>query len=245
MQKKHRMKVENLSRLMVYILGHRPDEFGLVPDSSGFVTYKELLWALHEEPGWGYVRLGHINEVLLGKDRPFFETAGDRIKVIERRWHLNLETPALSPPKVLYTAIRRRAHPHVMERGLKADGYLVLSSDQDMALRIGRRRDRKPVLLEVMSEPAMEQGILFYAFGHLFLASEIPASFISGPPVTQEIREAIETAKKKIKPKPPDFAPGTFTLDMDRDPDRSRRTQGKKRRGWKEDARKERRRKHR
>jgi putative RNA 2'-phosphotransferase len=245
LQKKHQIKVDSLSRLLVYILGHRPDEFGLVPDSDGFVSYKELLWAIHEEPGWGYVRQGHINEVLLAKDRILFETAGDRIKVRERRWVLDLGTPSLSPPKILYTPIRRRAHAHVMEKGLKGDGFLALSSDQDLVLRIGRRKDQKPVLLEIMTEPAMEHGVLFYAFGDLFLATEIPARFISGQPVTQEFREAKEAVHKKAKPKPPDFAPGTFVMDMDRDPDLSRRAQGKKRHGWKEKARKERRRKNR
>jgi putative RNA 2'-phosphotransferase len=247
LQKKHQIKVESLSRLMVYILGHRPDEFGLVPDSDGYVSYKELLWAIHEEPGWKYVRLGHINEVLLSKDRALFETAGDRIKVPERRWLLDVENPHPDPPKVLYTPIRRKAHAHVMEKGLKGDEFLALSSDQDTAMRIGRRKDQKPVLLEITTEPAMEQGVLFYPFGDLFLAAEIPARFIVGPPVSQELREARESAQKKVKvmAKPADFTPGTFVMQIDRDPDLSRKAQGKKRRGWKEEARKERRRRNR
>jgi len=52
--------------MLVYMLGHRPDEFGLVPDSEGFIPYKELLQAIHEEEGWRYVRRSHINEVLFG-----------------------------------------------------------------------------------------------------------------------------------------------------------------------------------
>jgi len=247
LQKRHHIKVESLSRFMVYILGHRPDEFGLVPDTDGFVSYKELLWAIHEEPAWGYVRMGHINEVLLSKDRPLFETAGDRIKVAERRWVLDLENPHPDPPKILYTPIRRKAHAHVMEKGLKGDGFLALSPDQDMALRIGRRKDQKPVLLEITTDAAVAQGVRFYLLGNLFLASEIPATVIVGPPVSQEIREAKESAHKKVKvgPKPPDFAPGTFVMQVDRDPDLSRKAQGKKRHGWKEAARKERRRRNR
>jgi hypothetical protein len=38
----------------------------LVPDTEGFIGYKELLQAIHEEPGWGYVKLGDIREVLMG-----------------------------------------------------------------------------------------------------------------------------------------------------------------------------------
>ena len=76
------IKVENLSRFLIYILGLRPYEFGLVPDMDGFVMHKELLQALHEEEGWRYVRESHINEVLMGKDRLLFHTEGNRIRVL-------------------------------------------------------------------------------------------------------------------------------------------------------------------
>jgi len=38
--------------MLTYILAYRPDEFGLVPSEEGFVRYKDLLKALHEEDGW-------------------------------------------------------------------------------------------------------------------------------------------------------------------------------------------------
>ena len=50
MPKKNKRKVTNLSRLMSYVLGNRPDEFGLVPDKEGYITVKELLKAINEEP---------------------------------------------------------------------------------------------------------------------------------------------------------------------------------------------------
>ena len=90
MPKKNLFRIENLSRLMVYMLGHRPYEFGLVPDHDGFFPYKELLKAIHEEPGWSHVRQGNINEVLLSKDRGLFHTEGKGIKTVDRRWKLDL-----------------------------------------------------------------------------------------------------------------------------------------------------------
>jgi putative RNA 2'-phosphotransferase len=91
-------------------------------------------------------------------------------------------------------------------------------------------------MLEVMTGPAQEQGIPFYSFGQLFLATEIPPRFISGPPVSKEDEE--KKQPERAVPAPPDFLAGTFMLDANRDPDRSRRFSGKKQRGWKEDARK-------
>ena len=247
MSKRNQIKTHNLARFMLYILGHKPDEFGLVPDSEGFVTYKEFLWAVHEEPGWGYVRKGHINEVLLGRDRALFQPEEDRIRASDRRWHLDLENPSQSPPKILFVAVRRRAHPVVMEKGLTAaEGrYLVLSPDREMAARIGRRRDQKPVLLEIMAASAREAGISLYPFGNLYLTDQIPARFINGPPVSKEDIKIPEKKREKRLEGRADFEAGTFILDLDRDPDRSRRARGKRQKGWKEKARKMRRRKQR
>lgn len=237
--KRSQIKSHNLARLMSYILGHRPDEFGLVPDEEGFVPYKEFLWAIHEEPGWGYVRKGHINEVLLGNDRALFEPEENRIRALDRRWHLNLENPSQALPKTLFIGIRRKAHPVVMEKGLRSiEGkYLVLSSDRGVAMRIGCRRDQKPVLLEIMAPSAFKAGILFYPFGNLFLTQQVPARFITGPPVSKEDVKATGSKGGKRPEERPYFEAGTFVLDLNKDPVVSRRPKGKKRRGWKEEAR--------
>jgi putative RNA 2'-phosphotransferase len=196
---------------------------------------------VHEEPGWGYVREGHIREVLIGKDRALFVWEEDRLGAVDKRWPLDLQTPSENTPKILFVAVRRKAHVHVMEKGLLSDRPLVLSPERDMALRIGRRRDQKPIMLEVMTGPAQKQGVFFYAFGDLYLAKEIPAEFISGPPVPEEIREPQPLKKEKTVPQPSILSGGTFVLDIQRDPDVSRRRTGRKPRGWKEDSRKMRR----
>jgi len=238
------MKVRSLGRLMAYILGYRPDEFGLVPDQNGFIPIKDLLKALHEEPGWGYVRQGHINEVLMGTERDRFERNEDRIRATERQWEMNLSRPCESTPKLLFAAARRKAHAHVLSRGMiPAPGrHIPLTPDRDMALRIGTRQDQKPVLFEIMTAQAREKGTLFFSFEDLFLATQIPAACISGPPLPKEPERPPQPEKDKASEVRPDFGAGTFSLDADRDPAPHRRERRKKRKGWKEDARKLRRR---
>ena len=225
------------------MLGHRPDEFGIVPDSNGFVTFKELIQAIHEEPNWHYVRRSHINEVLLGKDRHLFQLGDNTIRTAERRWRFDIEKTDQTLSKLLFTPVRRKAHPVVMEKGLRSGQgkYLVLSPDQEMAERIGKRRDQKPVLIEIMASSAQSKGVFFYAFGKLFLSREIPAKFITGPPVPKEIldsRRELEAIKEKTMSRQAGLTYGTFPLDPSRDPDPYRKAKGKKRKGWKEDARK-------
>jgi len=243
----HQIKVNELSRMLVYLLGHRPAEFGVVPSREGFVPVKELLKALHEEPGWCYVRQSHINEVLLGNDRHLFETEGSRIRTLERRWDIHLEEAFLENlPGILLTPVRRRAHPVVLEKGLiPAPGkLLVFTADQSMAKRIGRRQDPDPVLIQVEAEKARREGVLFYAFDTLYLSREVPARYIAGPPVRKAVlKAAAEKEARRIEETrlADAFSAGAFPLDPARDPAPHRKQKGKKPKGWKESARKMRR----
>jgi putative RNA 2'-phosphotransferase len=244
MSKKNQFKSHNIGYMMAYVLGHRPFEFGLVPDAEGFVSFKELIQAFHEEPGWGHVKEGSIREVLMGEDRFLFESNEGRIRANDRRWAFDRVENQL-PAKILFLAIRRKAHPAVMEKGLMpigGTGY-ILSPDREMAERIGRRRDPQPVLLEIMAEAAQKERIVFLRLGELFLTPEIPVRFIAGPPVSKSIIKARQEmeVKKQTQPVATQFQPGTFVLDLEGDPHVPRKDKGRKKRSWKEAARKDRR----
>ncbi len=200
---------------------------------------------MHEEAGWGYVRQGHINEVLLGADRSLFQLEERRIRAVDRRWHLALDRPLQTIPRILFTAVRRRAHIHVMQNGLRSveAKHIVLSHEKEMAIRLGKRRDQRPIVLEVMAAAAADAGLSFYGFGDLYLAAEIPPKYIAGPPPSKEQLKTLEVdAKKSERPLEQPLA-GGFVLSPERDPDVSRRTKGRKERGWKEVSRRQRRQK--
>jgi putative RNA 2'-phosphotransferase len=246
LSKKTQIKLDNIVKLLNYILGYRPDEFGLVPDPDGFVQVKELLKVIHEEENYEYVRESHIREILLGPDRFSFELLDNRIRCIERKWSLNVMDPCPTLPTILFTPIRRRSHLHVMEKGLTAgdNRYILLTPEKDFAERLGHRQDPEPVLLEVLAGEAGHTGSRFFAFGDLFLAKEIPVRFIAGPPVSkEEIEEQIHAQQQKVQKEKPDrrqsgFAAGTFVLQPPREPTvKKQRIKGKKAKGWKEEVR--------
>ena len=60
--RQRQQRQESLAKLLSYILCRRPDEFGLVLDDAGRLPVKELLWALVQEEGWGYVRRSHLGD---------------------------------------------------------------------------------------------------------------------------------------------------------------------------------------
>ncbi len=247
MSKRDLFRLEGLKKQLIYILGRRPDEFGLVPDKEGFVRLKELIQALHEEDGLGFVRESSINELMMHDGRDLFEIDGKRIRPKEASWRLELEAPVYDLPKLLYTCVRRRAYPVVMQKGLSshADSYIILSPSKDMALRIGKRRDPDPVLLEILTDDAMEKGSQFFRFGELYLSTWISQHNILGPPLDKEELEDSKKRKEKGKQSrerkriEKAFSAGTFALKEPKE----KKSKGKKKKGWKEKARKARKRK--
>ncbi|MBW2027735.1 MAG: RNA 2'-phosphotransferase [Deltaproteobacteria bacterium] len=242
MPRRNQIRRENLVRLMTYMLAYRPDEFGLVPDPEGYVSFKELLWAIHEEEGMGYVQRGHINEILMGKERDTFQTDGSRIRALDRHWTIEQGPSAQGVPRILYTSVRRRAYPKVLRDGLRSSGgkYIVLAGDREMAQRIGRRRDPHPVVLQVRTREAQKETRPFLSFGKLYLAEMVPAPSITGPPLPKEKEKGQRGGERRTEAgKSVDFEAGTFFLEMNKEEGaREGLKRGKKRKGWKEQARK-------
>lgn len=198
------------------MLGRSPDEFGLVPDRHGFVAVKELLKAITEEDGWRHVRRTHLNEVLLGRRAPDFEILDRRIRATDRS-RLPAIRRASGLPKLLYTCIRRKAYPVVSEKGLSAaaGNRIVLASEKSMAERIGRRKDRQPIVITVQVASSLERGVAYDRFGtRLFLADFIPADCLSGPPLPKD-KQAAEK-EKPAAPRPVPTDAGTFRIDPSR-----------------------------
>jgi len=177
-----------LAKLLTYMLGRRPDEFGLVTDANGFVKIKDLLKALTEEEGWKYVRRSHLDEILYSLPDPPFEILDKKIRA-KGRDQLSLPRPVRGLPKLLFTCIRQRAYRPVSDKGIFPTGYhqVVLSSNRELAVRIGKRTSHDPVVLTVQVQKSIAKGVIFYQTGDLlYLAESIPTSCFSGPPLPKE-----------------------------------------------------------
>lgn len=220
---------QQLGNFLHYVLGRRPDEFGLVPDADGYVPVKDLLKVCAEEPGWRHVRRGQLETLGLLVPSCPVDMTDNRIRAVDRS-HLPHPEPVAHPPALLYVAVRRRAHAVVMEKGLRStDGRpLVLSDDRPLAQRMGSRRDRQPVMLTVHLRKSPWLAATLTRFGdHLYLCPDLPPDCITGPPLPKA-----ETAPdRKATPAPPaePKTPGSFPLGPDWSPvPASRRRSDKK-----------------
>lgn len=236
--------IDKLSKFLTYVLGRRPDEFGIVPDSDGFVRIKELLQALHEEQGWRHVRQAHLNEALIVPGKPVIEIDGTRIRALDTSLLPVVGRPE-DLPKLLFIAIRSRAYPAALERGLSAipRRYLTLSTDKEMAMRMGRRVDNRPTLLTVQVNESIKNGTSFYQYGRiLFLADRIHPGTFSGPPLPKAKADA--TAIHVAADTPRNRTPGSFFPEPESFQPANRRPSGapgRKEPQWKKDRRRARR----
>jgi putative RNA 2'-phosphotransferase len=241
-----RKNAKQLEKLVTYVLGRRPDEFGLVLDDQGWTRLRDLVKAISEEPGWGYVRKSHIHEVLVTAGEKPFVLDEERIRAVSRDDIPHREEDVF-PPKLLYHCLRRRAHAVVAEKGIRTSGQagLPLATTEELAQRMGKRRDAEPVLLTVQAQRAFEAGVKFAKYGELiYITDHVPLGYFTGPPPPP--LEKTE-ARKPGKAPPPiaEDLPGSFILDAERS--RALQQQRLKRKGlrkeitWKQEVRKSRR----
>ncbi len=205
-----------LARLLHYILGRRPDEFGLVPDDQGYIAVKELLKVLREEK-WSQVRPAHLETLPYRLPQAGIEMDQMRIRASDRA-HLPVTTPCRTVPKQLFTCIRRRAYTAVARNGLTPQhdpDRVVLFTDREMARRVGRRRDAEPLVVTVQTTVAQGAGIQFERYGEtVYLAARLPADCCRLPAPPRPARaQRVEGDPQAV---PPQREAGSFTLDWDR-----------------------------
>ena len=207
--------VKQLAKLIDYILSRRPDEFGLVTDEHGFVKIKELLKAVNEEEGFRYVRRSHLDEILITLPDHSLEVA-DKLIRSKVRDRLPRHTRALDPPKLLYTCVRQKAYLHVNEKGIGPTGFsqVILSSNRDLAERMGKRIDQAPILLTVNVHQSLKKGVVFFEAGvALYMTDFIPAGCFTGPALPKEKKDIAKSAEKQMPVQPQ--AAGSFFINMD------------------------------
>lgn len=206
--------IKQLSQFIGYVLGRRPDEFGLVTDPEGYVKLKEFFKVLHEEEGWKYVRRSHIDEMLISSANPSVEIKEDTIRAACRD-HLPKHVPVSDLPKILFTCVRKRAYPFVLEQGLVPTAYphVILTPNQDMAKRLGKRIDPDPVILTVHTHQAVNKKVVFFKVGEAIYRTEsLPAGCLTGPLLP---KQKPETKKREpAEQLEPRSLPGSFFIDL-------------------------------
>ncbi len=177
------MDYEKLSKEVSYALRHAPQEYGLELDNEGFASIEQLLKAVNDHGAYGRkVIQEDLEHIIETSKKKRHEISGDRIRALYGHSVLRrISKECAEPPSALYHGTTHEALPKIMEAGLLPMGrqYVHLSVDEETALKVGVRRDRNPVLLEVDAASASAGGIAFYVGNDkVWLSDAIPAYYL-------------------------------------------------------------------
>jgi putative RNA 2'-phosphotransferase len=181
-------ELKRLEKILFAMLGRQPDTFGLVLNGGGWVSIKELHQALMKETGFSHITHRGLAQFFSLYRPEKFEWQEKHVRVKPE-----LQSPDLTiykeskPPELLYVSIRPKAHAHVITRGLQTSnkkGWVVLSTEKEVALKIGRRRDKDPVIAEVMALKGSNAGVVFRRAGRvLYLVEGLDPQWMNIPPL--------------------------------------------------------------
>ena len=159
----NRVKV---SRLMAYILRHSPEEFGLEPDSKGFVPLEELVKALKSI--YPDVTKEFVCEIVEKDPKGRYEIRNGKIRArYGHSFPVSLNHKEDLDSRILYHGTPRRNLPSILREGLKPmkRQFVHLTTSKSEAIETGRRHGRDVVLLIIDADCLRRKGLKIYRAG--------------------------------------------------------------------------------
>jgi putative RNA 2'-phosphotransferase len=152
------------SKLLSYVLRHRPDSIGLALDPQGWAAVDDLLAQLGAS--------GHeldralLERVVAENDKQRFAFSADRTRIRASQGHsvaVDLALDPAAPPDVLFHGTASRFLKSILATGLRAAGrhHVHLSADAETARKVGARHGF-PAVLRVDAARMQADGIVFY-----------------------------------------------------------------------------------
>ncbi|MCD6474444.1 MAG: RNA 2'-phosphotransferase [Thermoplasmata archaeon] len=177
-------EVKKLSSVMIGILRHFPEQFGIELDKHGWGDIEEIAKAISNRVDRFYwVRKRHLIAIALTDEKGRYEVKEGKIRA---RYAHTIDVDLSDLPKAeldtLYYPVTKEEVDIVMEQGIfPTDRKKVhLSATFEKAMEAGKVRDDSPIILKIDAKRAMEDGIdIRKATEDVYLADKIDAKYIS------------------------------------------------------------------
>lgn len=159
-----RDRLVTTSKLLSYVLRHRPDSIGLALDANGWADVEDLLARLNAH---GHaVDRALLEQVVADNDKQRFAFSDDNTRIRASQGHsvkVDLALAPAVPPPVLYHGTASRFLKAILAEGLHAAArhHVHLSLDVETAKRVGTRHGF-PAVLRVDAARMHADGIVFY-----------------------------------------------------------------------------------
>lgn len=171
-----------LSKLLSYILRHKPEEYGIVLDENGYTNVDELINKLnaHNEN----ISLEILQHIVDTNNKKRFAFNDDLSKIRASQGHsvdVELGYTEEQPPAILYHGTVEKFLSSILKDGLQKmqRHHVHLSADKTTATKVAERRG-KPIILEIKSGEMFSAGYKFYLSDNgVWLIDHVPVNFIT------------------------------------------------------------------
>ena len=172
-----------LSRIVSHALRHEPWLYELEIDSEGWTSIDTLISALRlEKNNWQNLSEDDLKIMIERSDKRRYEISDGRIRALYgHSLPEKLEKVAAVPPEILFHGTSPEVLNIIKSEGLKPmkRQYIHLSTNQEMAIQVGKRKGSQPVILTINATKANASGVKFYQGNEMvWLADYIPPGFI-------------------------------------------------------------------
>jgi putative RNA 2'-phosphotransferase len=176
-------ELDRLSRTLAGVLRHFPERFDLEMDRQGFVDLRDFVNALQrKQRRYHWLRPHHIMAIIETDNKGRYEFKDGKIRATyAHSFEVELDSSNVGIPETLYYPTTVEEVDIVLETGLKpADRKKVhLSKTVRDAVNAGRVRTESPVILEVDTKAASEDGMIVQKAGKtVYLTNDVPAQYL-------------------------------------------------------------------
>jgi putative RNA 2'-phosphotransferase len=173
-----------ISKLLSFVLRHRPQAIGITLDAEGWVAVDELLAAAarHGKP----LTRQELEEVVATNDKKRFTFSPDGGRIRANQGHsveVDLGLVPVEPPELLYHGTVERFLDGIRQQGLLRGKrhHVHLSVDRETATRVGRRRGRPVVLVVEAGRMHREGKAFFRSENGVWLTEAVPPEYLRFP----------------------------------------------------------------
>ncbi len=177
------MNTIKLSKLVSFILRHKPEDYEITLDDEGWVDISVLIKQIvgrHKE--YAGINKGSFEQITKQSGKQRFEIKDNRIRAFYgHSIEAKIVRDKSCPPDVLYHGTPTQTAQLILKDGLKAMNRqnVHMSSDEQTAEIVAKRWHSDYLILKVDAKRAFDEGINFYEGNeNIWLADFIPPQYI-------------------------------------------------------------------
>jgi putative RNA 2'-phosphotransferase len=173
-----------LSKLLSYLLRHKPEEFDVTLDENGWADVADLLAKLQAKGE--NVTIDILQHIVDTSNKKRFSFNEDGTKIRASQGHsveVDLGYSQQQPPELLYHGTVHAFIDSIKKHGLvkQKRHHVHLSADERTAVIVAQRRG-KPVILKIKAGEMSAAGYPFYLSDNgVWLTDTVPSAFIVFP----------------------------------------------------------------